>query len=105
MLLVSGESVNQRHLAGAPAGNMAIERVVAGVDDAARKPAAIGARRGIENLLRRLNPVDLARGLGPEALGVGERARVDLVIAALFVNVHGSLPSARPPAIVRHGQT
>ena len=67
--------VDQRDLVGAAAGDMAIERVVAGVDHGAGEPAAVSADRGIEDLLRRLDPVDLARRLGPEALGVGsERA-------------------------------
>ena len=85
--------VDQRDLVGAAAGDMAIERVVAGVDHGAREPAAVGAERGVEDLLRRLDPVDLARRLGPKALGVGKRAGVDLVIPALFMDVHRRSPS------------
>ena len=63
--------VDQRHLVGASVRDMAIERVVAGVDDSAGEPAAIGAHRGIEYLLGRLDPVDLARRLGPKAFRIG----------------------------------
>ena len=90
--------VDQCHLIGAAAGDMAIERVVAGIDHAAGEPAAIGSGRRIEHLLRRLDPVDLPRRLGPKPLRVGERARVDLVIAAFVVNVHGLAPSDVPQA-------
>ena len=87
--------VDQRHLAGAAAGDVAIERVVAGVDLGACEPAAVDAHCGIEDLLRRLDPVDLARGLGPKALGIGERTGVDFVVAALVVDVHGVSSRAR----------
>ena len=67
--------VDQRELIGASARDMAVERVVAGVDHGAGEPAAVSARRGIEDLLRRLDPVDLARRLRPKALGIpSERA-------------------------------
>ena len=97
--------VDQRHLIGAAARDMAVERVVAGVDHRAGEPAAIRAHRGIEDLFGRLDPVDLARRLGPKALGVAERAGMDLVIAAVVLNVHGALPLIRPlsscPALCR----
>ena len=74
-VLASGEIVDQRDLIGAAVRDMAVERVVAGVDHAAGEPAAVDAQRRIEDLLRRLDPVDLARRLGPEALGIAsERA-------------------------------
>jgi hypothetical protein len=71
---------------------MAIERVVAGVDHRSGEPAAIRAHRGIEDLLGRLDPVDLARRLGPEAFGISQRAGVNLMIPAVVLNVHGALP-------------
>src|SRR5258708_4004475 len=97
--------MNQRDLIAAAVRDMAIERVVAGVDNGTGEPAAIGARGGIEHLFGRLDPVDLARRLGPEALGIGQRAGVDLVVAAFSVDVHGALPAGSPssscPALCR----
>ena len=67
--------VDQRHLVGAAAGDMAVERVVAGVDHGAGEPAAVEPHGGIEHLFRRLDPVDLARRLGPKPSGsLSERA-------------------------------
>ena len=86
--------MDQRDLVGPAAGDMAIERIVAGVDHGAGEPTAVSADSGIEYLLRRLDPVDLARGIGPEAFGVGQRAGIHLVIAALLVDVHGVTPSS-----------
>ena len=74
--------VDQRQLIGASARDMAVERVVAGVDHGAGEPAAVKAHRGIEDLFRRLDPVDLARRLAPKAFGIGQRAGMDLVIPA-----------------------
>src|SRR5439155_19563650 len=88
--------VDQRQLVGANSRDMAVERVVAGVDFGAGEPAAVGAEVRIEHLLRRLDPVDLPRGFSPEALGIGERAGVDLAIPAFVVNVHGLAPSVVP---------
>src|SRR3569832_2913250 len=67
---------------------MTIERVVAGVDDSAGEPAAIGADSGIEDLCRRRDPVDLARRLCPKFLGVPKRTRIGLVIPALVRSTH-----------------
>ena len=91
--------VDQRHLIGAPAGDMTIERVVAGVDHGAGKPAAVDADSGIEDLLRRLDPVDLARRLAPEADGIGQRAGVGLMIAAVVLDVHGVSPAIFPQRV------
>ena len=67
--------VDQRDLVGAAAFDMAVERVVAGVDDAAGEPAAVDALRRIEDRLWRLDPVDLRGRLCPETLGIAsERA-------------------------------
>ena len=71
--------------------DVAIDRVPAGVADAADEPAAVDAGAGIEHLLRRLDPVDGARGLGPETLRVTLPARVDLVVAA-GAGIHGAAP-------------
>src|SRR6185437_10020540 len=82
--------VDQRELVGASARDMAVERVIAGVDHRAGKPAAVSAHRGIEDLLRRLNPVDLAGRLRPKTLGIPERSGMDLMIAA--GSRHGASP-------------
>jgi hypothetical protein len=68
---------------------MAVKRVVAGVDHGAGEPAAIRAHRGIEYFFGRLDPVDLTRRLTPKALGVPQRAGMDLVIAAVVLDIHG----------------
>src|SRR5258708_22347102 len=91
--------MDQRHLVGAAAGDMPVERVVAGVDDPSGKPAAVRSRGGIEDPLGRLDPVDLARRLGPKALGIPERAGVDLMIAAVATDVHGVAPGCRAATI------
>ena len=64
--------VDQRQLVGAAAFDVAVERVVAGVDDAVGEPAAVDALAAVERLGRRLDPVDLARRLAPESLGIGQ---------------------------------
>src|SRR2546423_14442472 len=78
--------MNQRHLIGAAAGDMTVERVVAGVDHGTGEPAAIQTHAGIEYLLRGLDPVDLPRGVSPKALGISERAGMDLVIPAVVLH-------------------
>jgi len=80
--------VDQRHLVGAAARDMAVERVVAGVDHRAGKPAAIWTASGVKYFLRWLDPVDVARRLAPKPLGIGKRAGMDLVIAAVVLDVH-----------------
>ena len=52
--------VDQRHLIGAAARDVAVERVVAGVDLGAGEPAAVEPERAVEHLVGRLDPVDLA---------------------------------------------
>ena len=84
--------VDQRDLVGASARDVAIERVVAGVDHGAGEPAAIRAHRGIEDLFGGLDPVDLARRLGPKAFRVSQRAGMDLMVPAVLVDVHGVSP-------------
>ncbi|MGY4341080.1 hypothetical protein ACVWW3_005986 [Bradyrhizobium sp. LM2.9] len=84
--------MDQRDLAGAAARDMAVERIVAGVNQAAAEPAAVDALRSIEDRLRRLDPVDLLRRLGPKALRVGQRACIDVVIAAFPLDIHACAP-------------
>ena len=80
--------MDQRHLVGAPAGDVTVEGVVAGVDHGAGKPAAVQTHGGIEDLFSRLDPVDVARRLAPKPLGISERAGMDLVIPAVVLDVH-----------------
>ena len=75
--------VDQRRLVAAPGGDMAIEAVLAGVADTIDIPAAVGARRRIENGLRCHDPVECGSGFMPETLGVLLPLGVNLMIAAL----------------------
>src|SRR5215210_1203058 len=84
--------MNQRHLIGAAAGDMTVERVVTGVDHGTGEPAAIQTDAGIEYLFRGLDPVDLPRGVTPKALGISERAGMGLVIPAVVLDVHRVAP-------------
>ena len=81
--------VDQRHLAGAAAGDVTVERVVAGVDHRAGEPATVKSASRIEDLFRRLDPVDVTRSLAPKTLGIPERAGMDLMIPAVVLDVHG----------------
>jgi hypothetical protein len=84
--------MDQRHLIGAPIRDMAVQRIVAGVDHRACEPAAIEADAGIEDFFRRLDPVDLPRRLAPKTLGIGKRARMDFVVAAVVLDVQDVSP-------------
>ena len=69
--------VDDRRLRTAAAHHMAVDRVPAGVADGVREPAAVDAGVGIENFLRRLVPVDIARRRRPEFLpGRAASARI-----------------------------
>ena len=92
--------VNQRKLIGPATRDMTIQRVVAGVDHAAREPAAVQSHGWIEHLLRRFNPVDLARRVSPEALRIAQRTRVNFGIAAIGNRSHG-----RRLPVIRGGRT
>ena len=70
---------------------MAVDRIPAGVADAANKPAATDAGIGIEHPLRALDPIDVLGGLAPKCLRVALPAGVDLVIAA-GADIHGAAP-------------
>ena len=74
--------MDQRRLLTAPVPHMAVERVEAGVAGRVREPAAIGALTGVEDALRRRDPVDRLRGFSPEALGIGLPARISLLVTA-----------------------
>ena len=83
--------VDQRRLVVA-GGDVAVERVVAGVDDAAGKPAAVEALRLVEHLFRFFDPVDGIGRLAPETFRVALPARVDVVVTA-GAGVHVAFPS------------
>src|SRR5580698_6350127 len=91
--------VDDRRLLAAPGIDMAVDRIEAGVADAADEPAAIDARVRIEHGFGLFNPVDGGRRFPPKALRVALPARVDLVIAAR-TGVHDAPPfalSSAPP--------
>src|SRR5204862_1152398 len=96
--------IDERELLAAAVHHVAVDCVPAGVANAAGKPAAIDAGGGVEHLLRRLDPVDGLRSLGPEALRVALPAGVDLMVAA-GAGIHGAAPvrsaSSRLRRIVR----
>src|SRR5262249_52572188 len=83
--------VDDRRLVGAAVLDVAVDRVVAGVADAVREPAAVDAGRRIEDLFRALDPVDRVRRLSPEAHRILQRAPVGLVVAA-GARLNGVLP-------------
>ena len=91
--LGSGERriVDDRRLRAAAAHHMAVDRVPAGVADGVGEPAAVDAGVRIEDPFRRLVPVDVARGLGPELLRIAPPALI-LVMVAAGAGIHGSLP-------------
>jgi hypothetical protein len=72
---------------------MAVQRVIAGIGHGAGEPAAVKPHRGIEDLFRRFDPIDLARRFGPEPLGIAERAGIDLAVAAFVLDIHGIFSS------------
>ena len=84
--------VDQRRLPAAAGGDVAVERIVAGVQPPAREPAAVDAERGVEGANRGAVPVDAARRFRPVGGGVAAPRRVDLVVA--LAAPHGAfLPS------------
>ena len=82
--------VDDRRLLAAALHHVAVDRVPAGVADAADEPAPVDAGIGIEHPLRWLDPVDLLRGFAPKTLRVALPAGIDLVIAAPS-SIHGAL--------------
>src|SRR5207248_432203 len=103
--------VNDRGLLAAPAYDVAIDRVPAGVANRAGKPAAIHSGVRIEHLLGRLDPIDLFCRLRPKPLRIALPARVDVVITARL-GIHGALSSTitavadilkRRPGFASHG--
>ena len=92
-----GGIVDQRRLVIAPGGDVAVERVVAGVATAAGEPAPVNTGMAIEDLLGPLVPVDGRRRLAPEHLRVALPMRIDVVIAAR-AGVHRRFPSFNQPS-------
>ena len=91
--LLPGERriVDDRRLRAAPGHHVAIDRVPAGVADAADEPAPVDAGARVEHAPRRLDPVELGGGLGPESFRVALPAAIDLVVAA-GAGIHGAPP-------------
>jgi hypothetical protein len=81
--------VDDRGLLAAPGVDVAVDRIEAGVADAADEPAAVNSRRRVENGFGLFEPVDSCGRFGPEALRVALPAGVDLVVAAR-AGVHGA---------------
>jgi hypothetical protein len=73
--------VDQRRLVGASALDVPVERVVGRVQPTAREPAVERRARVVEDPRRRLVPIDRLRRLGPEFLGLLERAPVHRFVA------------------------
>src|SRR5262249_8816527 len=94
-LLLAGDRrvVDEGGLGTAAGFDVSIDRIVAGVTDAIRKPAAIDAGLGVEHRLRLLNPVNGLRRFTPKAIRIALPARIDLVITAR-PGVHGVSPAA-----------
>ena len=61
---------DQRVLLAAAGLDVAVERIVAGVQLRPREPLAVRAERGVEDTLGRADPVDAFRGRGPEGVRV-----------------------------------
>lgn len=88
--------VNERQLLGPPAFDVAIDRIETGIDDTARKPAAVQAHRWIKHFLRGLEPVDLPGGFRPESLRVAQRALMDFGITGFYIT-HRTVSGPRLP--------
>ena len=74
--------VIDRRLIAAAGGDMAVDGVEAGVQRRVGKPAAVDAGFGVEDRLRRADPVDPLGRLGPEPKRIGAPLRVDFAVAA-----------------------
>ena len=72
--------VDQRRLVGPVVSwstvHMPVERIVAGIELAAGKPAIEGRVGRVEHLVPALRPIDRRGLLGPEPLGIAQRARM-----------------------------
>src|SRR4029450_10164631 len=82
--------VNDRRLFAAALSHVAVDRIPAGVADAADEPAPVDAIIRIEHPPRWLDPIDLIRGFAPKPLRVALPAGVDLVITAHSA-IHGAV--------------
>jgi hypothetical protein len=99
--------VDQRRLLGAAAIDVAVERVVAGIELAALEPAVERRIGRIEHLVPALRPVDRLGLLGPESLRVFQRARMQRAVDV--ARRHRLRPltvrrrsECRPPSPARH---
>ena len=89
-----GAIVDDGRLHTAPALHMPVEAVVAGVRHPAREPAAVNALGSVEDALRLLDPVDVARRVGPEPFRVAFPACVNFRVMARAKSLfaHGQRP-------------
>src|SRR5579883_150927 len=74
--------IDERGLLGSTARDMAVERVPAGVEAAARKPAVEGRAAVVEDAVPGPLPLDRLGGIGPEALGILLGAAPGLLVAS-----------------------
>src|SRR6185437_2177401 len=88
--------VDQRGLLGPALGDMAVERVVAGVEPTTREPAVERRARRVEHAVPAFLPGDGLGGLAPEAFWVGERAAVGIGVAASHGATYSYLMGHRP---------
>jgi len=94
-----GAVVDQREPVAVPGVDVAVERVVAGVEPTAGEPAVVRRVGAVERLRRYDVPVDRGRGLAPEAVRVREAAGVGVGVRT--GRGHGTsrrARAARPPA-------
>src|ERR1700676_1402490 len=102
---------DQRDPLAAPGRDMAVERIPAGIEPAAGKPAIERRPRVVEHPVPAPFPIDRLRRLGPERLGLGQRAAMGLRIPGHrrpptrhrllrpvigFLRTDASLPPCRP---------
>ena len=92
-LLCAGDRriVDQCGLVGAPAFDVAVERVVAGVEFGAGEPTVKRRVGCVEHLVPTLRPVDRRGLLGPESLGIAERTRMHCAVRV--TDGHDGVPS------------
>ncbi len=95
-LLLAGDRgiVDQRGLLVAALEHVTVERVVAGVADAAGEPAAVDAGIGVEDFFRLFDPIDFVGRLAPKTFRVALPARIDVMVPAR-ASFHGL-----PPAMI-----
>src|SRR6185437_3951178 len=77
-----GAVIDERRLVAAPALDVPVERIPAGVELAAAEPEVKRRFAVVEHLVPALLPIDRLCRLSPEALGISERAAMRLGIRA-----------------------